>query len=86
MYTLEHCAGEEIDLPTGDADPVTGRRAIKKVATQVWRSSRKPDADGKPNGSATFWLSPGGTVPMRLKVVNAQGRSASFELTAIGTE
>jgi len=87
VYTLERAGEEEIDLPTGDADPVTGQRAIKKVATQVWKGSRKPDADGKPNGSATFWLSPEWHyIPMRLKVVNAQGRSASFELTAIRTE
>ena len=66
---------------------MTGQRAVKRVATQVWKGTRKPDADGKPNGNATFWLSPEWHyIPMRIKVVNAQGRSASFELTAISTE
>lgn len=87
VYTLERAGEEEIELPTGDADPVTGQRAVKRVATQVWKGTRKPDADGKPNGNATFWLSPEWHyIPMRIKVVNAQGRSASFELTAISTE
>ena len=87
VYTLERAGEEEIELPTGDADPVTGQRAVKRVATQVWKGTRKPDADGKPNGNETFWLSPEWHyIPMRIKVVNAQGRSASFELTAISTE
>jgi Protein of unknown function (DUF3108) len=87
VYTLERAGEEVIDVPTGDADPVTGQRALKKISTQVWKGSRKPDTDGKPNGSATFWLSPEWHyVPFRLKVVNAQGRSASFELTGINAE
>ncbi len=87
VYTLDRAGEETIEVPTGDADPVTGQRQLKKVATQVWKGSRKPDADGKPNGNATFWLSPEfHYIPLRLKVVNGQGRSASFELTAISTE
>ena len=64
-------------MPTGDADPVTQRSPA--VATQVWKGTRKPDADGKPNGNATFWLSPEWHyIPLRLKVVNAQGQRASL--------
>jgi len=87
VYTLERAGEEDIEVPTGDADPVTGQRAQKTISTQVWKGTRKPDADGKPNGNATFWLSPQWHyIPFRLKVVNGQGRSASFELTAISTE
>jgi len=87
VYTLERAGEEQIEVPTGDADPMTGKRALNKVMTQVWKGSRKPDADGKPNGAATFWLAPDWHyIPFRIKVVNAQGRSASFELTGVAAE
>jgi|GEM_PF-1869182 len=87
VYTLTRVGEEEIDAPTGDADPVTGARAMKKIKTQVWKGSRKPDPDGKPTGSAQFWLAPEWHyVPFRLKVVSAQGRSASFELVGVNAE
>ncbi len=87
VYTLERIGDEAIDVPTGDADVLTGIRATKSVMTQVWKGARKPDADGKPNGTAQFWLAPEWHyVPFRLKVVNAQGRSASFDLTGINAE
>ena len=87
VYTLEKSGEEEIDAPTGALDPVTGQRALEKVKTQVWKGSRKPDADGKPSGNAQFWLAPAWHyVPFRIKLVSAQGRSASFELTAVAAE
>ncbi len=87
VYMLERSGEEEIDAPTGPPDPLTGSNALVKVKTQVWKGSRKPDADGKPNGSAQFWLVPEWHyVPFRIKVTNAQGRSASFELTGVKAE
>ena len=87
VYTLVREGDEEIDVPVGDADPITGLRATKKVMTQVWKGARKPDPDGKPQGSAQFWLAPEWHyVPFRLKVVSPQGRSASFDLTGISAE
>ncbi len=87
VYTLTKVGEEEIDAPTGDVDPSTGKRTMNKVKTQVWKGARKPDADGKPNGSAQFWLAPEWHyVPFRLKVVSAQGRSASFELVGVNAE
>lgn len=87
VYTLEKSGEEEIDAPTGAVDPATGQRALEKVKTQIWKGSRKPDADGKPNGNAQFWLAPAWHyVPFRIKLVSAQGRSASFELTAVAAE
>jgi hypothetical protein len=87
VYTLVREGDEEVEVPTGDADPLTGARATKKVMTQVWKGSRKPDPDGKPQGSAQFWLAPEfHYVPFRLKVVSPQGRSASFDLTGINAE
>ena len=87
VYTLVREGDEEIEVPTGDADPLTGLRATKKVMTQVWKGARKPDPDGKPQGSAQFWLAPEWHyVPFRLKVVSPQGRSASFDLTGINAE
>ena len=75
VYTLLRSGDEKIDSPAGE------------VLAQVWKGGRKPEADGKPNGSATFWLVPAWHyVPFKLKVVNAQGRSASFELTAVNAE
>ena len=75
VYTLVRGADEKIASPAGE------------VVAQVWKGGRKPEADGKPNGSATFWLVPTWHyVPFRLKMVNAQGRSASFELTAVNAE
>ena len=75
VYTLVRGADEKIDSPAGE------------VVAQVWKGGRKPEADGKPNGSATFWLVPTWHyVPFKLKMVNAQGRSASFELTAVNAE
>jgi len=75
VYTLVRGGDEKIDSPAGE------------VVAQVWKGGRKPEADGKPNGSATFWLVPAWHyVPFRLKMVNAQGRSASFELTAVNAE
>ena len=75
VYTLQRTGEEQIPSPAGE------------VTAQVWKGARKPDADGKANGSATFWLVPAWHyVPFRLKMVNAQGRSASFELTAVNAE
>ena len=75
VYTLLRSGEEKIDSPAGE------------VMAQIWKGGRKPDADGKPNGSATFWLVPAWHyVPFKLKMVNAQGRSASFELTAVNAE
>jgi hypothetical protein len=86
-YFLERTGDEKVEAPTGTADPVTGVRATREVATQVWKGSRKTDAEGKGGGSAQFWLAPEWHyVPFRLKIVNAQGRSASFELTGVNAE
>ena len=75
VYTLKRADDEKINSPAGE------------VVAQVWKGGRKPEADGKPNGSATFWLVPAWHyVPFKLKVVNAQGRSASFELTSVNAE
>jgi hypothetical protein len=75
VYTLVKSGEEKIDSPIGE------------VTAQVWKGTRKPDADGKPNGSATFWLVPEWHfVPFRIKMVNAAGRSASFDLTAVNAE
>ena len=75
VYTLVRAGDEKINSPAGE------------VTAQVWKGGRKPEADGKPNGSATFWLVPAWHyVPFKLKMVNAQGRSASFELTAVNAE
>jgi hypothetical protein len=83
VYTLEKTGEEVIDAPIGALDPLSGKRALEKVKTELWKGTRKPDADGKPNGSAQFWLAPGWNyVPFRIKLVNAQGRSASLDLTA----
>lgn len=87
VYTLERAGEEEIEVPTGDTDALTGKPQLKKIQTQIWKGTRKPDDDGKPNGSAIFWLSPEfHYIPFRLKVVDGKGRSASFDLTAIATE
>lgn len=87
VYTLTRIGEEEIEAPTGDVDPVTGTRSLKKVKTELWKGARKPDADGKPVGSAQFWLAPEWHyVPFRLKVVSAQGRSASFDLVGVNAE
>ena len=75
VYTLTRSGEEKIDSPAGE------------VVAHVWKGGRKPEADGKPNGSATFWLVPAWHyVPFKLKMVNAQGRSASFELSAVNAE
>ena len=75
VYTLQRAGDEQIQSPAGE------------VTAQVWKGGRKADADGKPSGSATFWLVPAWHyVPFKLKMVNAQGRSASFELTAVNAE
>ena len=75
VYTLVRAGDEKINSPAGE------------VTAQVWKGGRKPEADGKPNGSATFWLVPTWHyVPFKLKMVNAQGRSASFELIAVNAE
>ncbi|MBL8312080.1 MAG: DUF3108 domain-containing protein [Burkholderiales bacterium] len=87
VYTLERAGEEEIEVPTGETDALSGKPALKKVATQLWKGTRKPADDGQPNGSATFWLAPEfHYIPFRLKVVDGKGRSASFDLTAIATE
>jgi hypothetical protein len=75
VYNLDLQGEETLETPVG---------AMK---TQLWKGSRKPDAEGKGGGSAQFWLSPEWHyVPFKIKVVNAQGRSASFELTAVNAE
>jgi len=87
VYTLDRAGEEDIEVATGDVDPLTGQRALRTVHTQVWKGTRKPDEDGKPNGSAIFWLSPEWHyIPFRIKVIDGKGRSASFELSAIHTE
>ena len=87
VYTITRIGDEVIDAATGEVDPLTGKRGTKPISTQLWKGVRKPDADGKPNGSAQFWLSPEWNyIPFRIKLVNAQGRSASLELTAVSTE
>ncbi len=86
-YTLERTGDEKIQAPTGDVDPQTGKRATTELATQVWKGARKPDAEGKGGGSAQFWVAPEWNyVPFKIKVVSAQGRSASFELTGVNAE
>ncbi len=87
VYNITRIGDEVIDAATGEPDPLTGKRATKPINTQLWKGVRKPDADGKPNGSVQFWLSPEWNyIPFRIKLVNAQGRSASLELTAVSTE
>jgi hypothetical protein len=87
QYTLTRAADETIELPVGEADPLTGQRPTEPVLTQVWKGSRAPDADGKGGGAAIFWLAPDWHyIPLRVKIVSAQGRSASFELTGIKTQ
>ena len=87
VYTLDRRGVEEIEAPTGPVESSSGARAMQTVKTEVWKGSRKPDVDGKPNGGAQFWLAPEWHyVPFRIKVVSAQGRSASFELVGVNTE
>ena len=87
VYTITRIGDEVIDAATGEVDPLTGTRGTKPISTQLWKGVRKPDADGKPNGSAQFWLAPEWNyIPFRIKLVNAQGRSASLELTAVSFE
>lgn len=75
VYTLNRIGEEKMDSPAGE------------VTAQLWKGGRKPDEDGKPNGSAQFWLVPAWHyVPFKIKVVNAQGRSLSLELTAVNAE
>jgi hypothetical protein len=86
-YTLTRGPDEELAMPVGDADPLTGARRTEPVKTQVWKSVREPDAEGKGGGTAIFWLAPDfHYVPFRVKVVSNSGRSASFELTGIQAE
>ncbi len=87
QYTLSRAADEMIELPMGEADPLTGQRRTQPVLTQVWKGSRAPDAEGKGGGAAIFWLAPDWHyIPIRVKLVSPQGRSASFELTGIRTQ
>ncbi len=87
IYTITRIGDEVINAATGELDPLTGKRGTKPINTQLWKGVRKPDADGKPNGSAQFWLAPEWNyVPFRIKLVNAAGRSASLELTAVSFE
>lgn len=75
VYTLNRIGEEKMDSPAGE------------VEAQIWKGGRKPDEEGKPNGSAQFWLVPAWHyVPFKIKVVNAQGRSLSLELTAVNAE
>lgn len=75
VYTLNRIGEEKMESPAGE------------VVAQLWKGGRKPDEDGKPNGSAQFWLVPAWHyVPFKIKVVNAQGRSLSLELTAVNAE
>ena len=75
VYTLNRIGEEKMDSPAGE------------VTAQLWKGGRKPDEEGKPNGSAQFWLVPAWHyVPFKIKVVNAQGRSLSLELTAVNAE
>ena len=76
------CAISEISSTTS-----TSRFDTSLVTAQLWKGGRKPDEEGKPNGSAQFWLVPAWHyVPFKIKVVNAQGRSLSLELTAVNAE
>ncbi len=75
VYTLNRIGEEKMDSPAGE------------VTAQLWKGGRKPDEAGKPNGSAQFWLVPvWHYIPFKIKVVNAQGRSLSLELTAVNVE
>ena len=75
VYTLDRIGEEKMDSPAGE------------VTAHLWKGGRKPDEEGKPNGSAQFWLVPAWHyVPFKIKVVNAQGRSLSLELTAVNAE
>ena len=75
VYTLNRIGEEKMESPAG------------AVTAQLWKGGRKPDEEGKPNGSAQFWLVPAWHyVPFKIKVVNAQGRSLSLELTAVNAE
>ncbi|MDW8312247.1 MAG: DUF3108 domain-containing protein [Burkholderiales bacterium] len=86
-FTLTRERDEELTVPVGDPDPLTGERRTQTVKTQVWKSVRQPDAEGKGGGTATFWLAPEfHYIPFKVKLVSASGRSASFELTGIKAE
>ena len=75
VYTLNRIGEEKMDSPAGE------------VTAQLWKGGRKPEEDGKPNGSAQFWLVPAWHyIPFKIKVVSAQGRSLSLELTAVNAE
>ncbi len=75
VYTLNRIGEEKMDSPAG------------QVTAQLWKGGRQPNDDGKPNGSAQFWLVPEWHyVPFKIKVVNAQGRSLSLDLTAVNAE
>jgi hypothetical protein len=86
-YTLERTGDEKIQAPIGELDPSSGKRVTADLATQVWKGARKVDAEGKGGGSAQFWVAPEWNyVPFKIKVVDAKGRSASFELTGVNAE
>ena len=75
VYTLNRIGEEKMESPAGE------------VTAQLWKGGRKPDDDSKPNGSAQFWLVPAWHyIPFKIKVVNAQGRSLTLELTAVNAE
>ncbi len=62
--------------------------AIGNVDVDLWKATRKARADGSgTGGSAQFWLAPEWHfIPFQVKLVDARGRSANFELTSITTE
>jgi hypothetical protein len=76
VYTMARTGKDNIATPVGNVD------------VQLWKGTRKPRADGSgAGGSAQFWLAPEWHfVPFQVKLVDARGRSAYFELTAINTE
>ncbi len=76
VYTMERTGKDNIATPIGNVD------------VQLWKGTRKPRTDGSgAGGSAQFWLAPEWHfVPFQVKLVDARGRSAYFELTAISTE
>jgi Protein of unknown function (DUF3108) len=76
VYTLKRDGKDNLSTPIGNVD------------VQIWKGARKPREDGSgAGGSAQFWLAPEWHfIPFQIKLVNAQGRSAYLELTAINTE
>jgi hypothetical protein len=76
VFLMERNGRDNIATPIGNVD------------VQLWKSVRKPRADGSGSGgSAQFWLAPEWHhIPFQVKLVSSRGVTAYFELTAINTE